>query len=308
MKTKKKPKFKSKLKLEFMEDTTNITSILFHQRSLILSSSHSSISPLSLSNQEIKYPIPKFAPAPIIINTSTSIQTIRPSRQLPSQVSRSHKYNIGSVYHQASRFANCISSSTNISNSPTGSVEVLISEIDNPKGEITQATTSLSPLRKISEGQSEESDEKNIKNIINQHKSLNSSRYNHEEEVLNKAINEVQTKFFNIKRDKEMQKLKVRLQILQGLMHDNAHFEYKNFKNSYWDYYIIIWLLELNFLLYSLCRKMRFLINYKKTERSGIKLKDLEIIVLLIYQWALLKEANHYLMLIFRYKKSQVLE
>ena len=212
----KKPKIeiKPKIKVEFVEDIRNVASLLSQPRSLISTPSSS-----SSENEESK--LPKARGNCILSHVSNQI---RSQGLLPQMISRSHKYNLGSVYRQASIFANCVSSSTNISSSPSGSVEVMISEIDKPIGATVHLTSSLSPLGKISEGQSEESEEKNIQKIITQHKSLNNSKYSQNEEALNKTMDEVKKKYSNVKRDKEMQKLKVRLQILQGIQNGNPFY------------------------------------------------------------------------------------
>jgi hypothetical protein len=206
------PASKPKITLEYMEDFTNAATILCNNpTSGVLSSSS--------SHEEIKCPIAK----------------VLPQRRPPlaKNVVKYRKYSAGSVYRQASRFAPCISSSTNISSSMSGSVEVIISEIENPQVATPHATLSLSPLGEISEGQSEDAEEKAIKNIIDQHRSLNNSRHSHDEEALNKSMKDVQTTLGQEQKEKDIKKLQVRLQVLQVFKQDNTQSKGKDFRKSY---------------------------------------------------------------------------
>ena len=128
----------------------------------------------------------------------------------------SRKYSMGSVYRQASRLVQCVSSSTNISSSISGSVEVLISEIDNPYENSSPQGNSLSPLREELEEQTEDEEERVIQNIISMHRSLNNSRYSYDEDLLNNSMRKIQNAILHDKIDRDAKNLEVRLMVLKS--------------------------------------------------------------------------------------------
>lgn len=208
---KAKPASKPKIDMKYMEDLTNVALLLSNDTNTDILSSPS-------SHEEIKYPIVK--------------NSLGRHPLLARNQPRYRKYSAGSVYHQASRFASYISSSTNITSSVSGSVEVIISEIENPQVSTPHATLIHSPLGEIRESQSEDAEEKAIKSIIDQYRILNNSRYSYDEEALNKSMKEVQNILGQKQKEKEIKKLQVRLQVLQVYKQDNSRSTCRDYRNS----------------------------------------------------------------------------
>jgi hypothetical protein len=202
-KKKTKPARNPDLYLEFVEDMNNITDIICD-----CINSPNTVS-LSKPNKTLKF--------------SNETQNILPSHR---------RYNSGSVYRQAIRFLHYKSSSTNISSSVSGSVEVIVSEIDNLNEVSEYINSTLPPVPKTIQEKSEESEEKIIKNLIDQHKRLaDSSSY----ECLENLNTSMKKLIFNqnaIKRTQEIKKLKVRLEVLKALSHDTHGLKHK-IRSSY---------------------------------------------------------------------------
>ena len=186
-KKKPKPAGKPKITQKYVEDNTNVSSII---------------------SQPIEPSIPRVK----------TVQTFpfKNRSSLSSQVVRNRQYSFGSVYSQASRFAVGVSSSTNISSSGSGSVEVLISEIDNPIEENIQTPENFFRLGEIREDQSEDNEEQIINTII-QNRTLSTLRSSHEEDLLNKSMKEVQNFRNNEKKNQDIKKFEVRLKVLQAV-------------------------------------------------------------------------------------------
>lgn len=122
------------------------------------------------------------------------------------------RYNEGSVYRQASRFNPFLSSSTNISSSISGSVEIIISDLEERID--SQSKLDLEPLDETSNETSDDPEIVMIQNIINQKKKLKSN--SSEKNGLQKTIYQLQAMQQNEKINKEMNLYKLRMQILQA--------------------------------------------------------------------------------------------
>lgn len=124
----------------------------------------------------------------------------------------SHRYNEGSVYRQAFRFNPLVSSSTNISSSVSGSVEVIVSDLE---GRIdTQSKQDLSKLEETSNENSEDPDQVQVpKNSIKHPKKTSQSS----ESDLKNIIKQMEVLQFYEKLDREHNLHKLKLQILKAL-------------------------------------------------------------------------------------------
>ena len=126
------------------------------------------------------------------------------------------RYNEGSVYRQATRFNPFLSYSTNISSSVSGSVEVIISDLDEHLE--SQNKEDLSPLCETSNENSDEQDTAMIKNIINQKKNLICVKEKPQNlQFLDKTMAQLQKIQEIEKMTKEKSIHKLKLQILRAL-------------------------------------------------------------------------------------------
>jgi hypothetical protein len=152
----------------------------------------------------------KVSREPVNYPEHTKITQAVPSIDTGNQVRR---YNEGSVYRQASRFNPYLSSSTNISSSISGSVEVIVSDLEEHID--SQSKHELSQLNEASDENSEDPETLFIQNIINQKKNL-CELLNKEEELDKARIQLLETQQTEKKnKQKTLQSLK--LQILQAL-------------------------------------------------------------------------------------------
>ena len=125
------------------------------------------------------------------------------------------RYNEGSVYRQASRFNPYVSSSTNISSSVSGSVELIISDLEENID--SQPRQNLSPLREDSNEGSDDPETALIQNIINQKRSMSYDKRNIEFSNLNQTMVKLQQMKKRKESEKERHLHLLRLQILQAI-------------------------------------------------------------------------------------------
>ena len=139
-------------------------------------------------------------------NTNTSIN---------DHSSQLRRYNEGSVYRQATRFNPYLSSSTNISSSISGSVEIIISDLEERID--SQSKQDLVPLNELSDENSDDPDTVFIQNIINQKRSLSVSSKVGQKSPLDSTMLQLLKSQKNEKLIKEKNVYQLKLQILDAL-------------------------------------------------------------------------------------------
>lgn len=144
-------------------------------------------------------------------NRRYSLSNTDPLPNPSSVVQNPHKYNEGSVYRQAFRFNPLVSSSTNISSSVSGSVEVIVSDLE---GRIdSQSKLDLSKLEETSNENSEDPDQAQAPK--NPHKNLQKPSECTENDLKN-IIKQMEILQFYEKLDREHNLHKLKLQILKA--------------------------------------------------------------------------------------------
>lgn len=126
------------------------------------------------------------------------------------------RYNEGSVYRQATRYNPYLSSSTNISSSISGSIEVIISDLDEHLD--SQSKQDLTPLIEDSHENSDDVETALIQNIIKQKRSMSYDKaiisvY----PALDKTIWQLQEMQKQERINKEKKLHMIKMQILQAI-------------------------------------------------------------------------------------------
>ena len=150
---------------------------------------------MGLSKNSVKYP------------ELTPVQT---ATHQNSQQKKSNRYQhgVGSVYRQATRFVPDYSSSTNVSGSLGGSIEVIVSELENPRDE-TKTESEISEI------------EANSRASLKKESQITEDG----DQALKECMKEIMLSEKNKQQYKEEKNLKIRLQLLELLKQENGYTE-----------------------------------------------------------------------------------